>query len=220
MTDETPQLALAQYILLLMNPRCFALLSYLLAFFSQLPLSPSNGVTHEDISRIFASSLLGGPGHRSEPVDEDSELFGDSSDPHYVARKVMGWLLDRWNILQDTFDNMNLSYGFAGMEEVSTSGSAGNQRQSLFTSDTESDNSEGDRMTTQPTRRASILRNGNGPRQRRSASDGARRTSRRVSFSSSVDEHERQRERKRQRGRSLISSESFAVPSSLTSLSH
>lgn len=96
---ETPQVSIACHLLLLLPPRSFSLLLYLFSFFSQLPLSPENGLTFEDVGRIFAFQLLGGP-NRS------------------AARIVMVWLLDHWSRLLEGFENLEDQYQQPVQENV------------------------------------------------------------------------------------------------------
>lgn len=175
-TTEAFRITLARYILLLLHPRCFALLNYLLTFFSQLPLSPSNGITYDEISRLFAPSLLGGPRKTEE---EDST---DSDKDNATTKIMMTWLLSRWSVLLDGFDNMSVSDGF-GSETEDSSANAEERLGSLFTpSDAGSDDSDATLTNGIGSGHPkSIMRNGSLSRNRRAASDGPR--TRRVSFS-------------------------------------
>ncbi|KAI0762945.1 hypothetical protein C8Q74DRAFT_1220744 [Fomes fomentarius] len=78
---ESTQIRIAQHILRLAPPPLCALFAYLLAFFTQLPLSPDNGITFEDVSRMFGRALAGG-----EAV---------------TRHAVLMWLLERWFAIQD-----------------------------------------------------------------------------------------------------------------------
>jgi len=74
---ETGQVAVARDLLRLLPTHSFSLIVYLCAFFTQVPLCPENGITFEDIGRIFGPPVFGGP----VPA----------------ARRMMVWFLKRWN---------------------------------------------------------------------------------------------------------------------------
>jgi RhoGAP domain len=52
-TDKTGQVTVAKDLLRLLPTHSFSLIVYLCAFFTQVPLCPENGITFEDIGRIF-----------------------------------------------------------------------------------------------------------------------------------------------------------------------
>ncbi|OCH85917.1 hypothetical protein OBBRIDRAFT_838570 [Obba rivulosa] len=79
---ERGQIAAAQLVLRLLQPEAFSLLLYLCAFFTQIPLCPDNGLAFEDIARLFAGNLLGGPSKSA-------------------ATTMMVWLLSRWDRIAD-----------------------------------------------------------------------------------------------------------------------
>lgn len=78
---ETGQVAVARDLLRLLPTHSFSLIIYLCAFFTQVPLCPENGITFEDIGRIFGPPIFGGP----VPA----------------ARRMMVWFLKRWNRVSD-----------------------------------------------------------------------------------------------------------------------
>jgi RhoGAP domain len=78
---ETGQVAVARDLLRLLPTHSFSLIVYLCAFFTQVPLCPENGITLEDVGRIFGPSVFGGP----VPA----------------ARRMMVWFLKRWNRVSD-----------------------------------------------------------------------------------------------------------------------
>lgn len=80
-TDETGQVTVARDLLRLLPTHSFSLIVYLCAFFTQVPLCPENGITFEDIGRIFGPPVFGGP----VPA----------------ARRMMVWFLKRWNRVSD-----------------------------------------------------------------------------------------------------------------------
>jgi len=71
----------ARDLLRLLPTHSFSLIVYLCAFFTQVPLCPENGITFEDIGRIFGPPVFGGP----VPA----------------ARRMMVWFLKRWNRVSD-----------------------------------------------------------------------------------------------------------------------
>jgi RhoGAP domain len=75
--SDSVSVALAQALIRLLPRPNFSLLLYLFSFFVQVPLSPENGITHDDLARIFAGKLLG----------EKSKT---------AARRMMVWILDHW----------------------------------------------------------------------------------------------------------------------------
>ncbi|KZT04815.1 uncharacterized protein LAESUDRAFT_760833 [Laetiporus sulphureus 93-53] len=75
-------IAVTRHILQLIPPESLSLLAYLFAFFTQIPLCPDNGLSYEDIARIFAHRLLGGPSKNA-------------------ARSLMMWLLNRWSAISE-----------------------------------------------------------------------------------------------------------------------
>jgi hypothetical protein len=80
-TVETGQVVVARDLLRLLPTHSFSLIVYLCAFFTQVPLCPENGITFEDIGRIFGPPVFGGP----VPA----------------ARRMMVWFLKRWNRVSD-----------------------------------------------------------------------------------------------------------------------
>jgi hypothetical protein len=73
----------ARDLLRLLPTHSFSLIVYLCAFFTQVPLCPENGITFEDIGRIFGLPVFGGP----VPA----------------ARRMMVWFFKRWNRVSDSF---------------------------------------------------------------------------------------------------------------------
>jgi RhoGAP domain len=78
---ETGQVTIARDLLRLLPTHSFSLIVYLCAFFTQVPLCPENGITLEDVGRIFGPSVFGGP----VPA----------------ARRMMVWFLKRWTRVSD-----------------------------------------------------------------------------------------------------------------------
>ncbi|KII87024.1 hypothetical protein PLICRDRAFT_242460 [Plicaturopsis crispa FD-325 SS-3] len=82
---ETCQIQIAQLLFKLLPTPNFSLLVYLCAFFTQIPTSSGNGLTLDDLARLFGHKLLGG----SKPS----------------ARRMMLWILTRWwRILEGLVD--------------------------------------------------------------------------------------------------------------------
>ncbi|KAH7920559.1 Rho GTPase activation protein [Leucogyrophana mollusca] len=80
---ESDQIAIAQVILRFLPVPNLSLLVYLCQFFTQLPLSPDNGIQFEDIARIFGHRLLGG-------------------SMKTTSQKMMVWLLMRWPLISES----------------------------------------------------------------------------------------------------------------------
>ncbi|KAM5543193.1 hypothetical protein V8D89_003067, partial [Ganoderma adspersum] len=78
---ENSQVHIAQHLLHLTAPPHCSLFVYLCGFFTQLPLSPDNGIALEDVSRIFGRYLAGGPAS--------------------TRNAVLIWLLERWPRVAD-----------------------------------------------------------------------------------------------------------------------
>jgi hypothetical protein len=74
---EERQIALTALLFRLLPPANYSLLVYLLAFFTQVPLCPENGMQFADIGNMFGHKMLGGPSLT-------------------VATKMTTWLLTRW----------------------------------------------------------------------------------------------------------------------------
>ncbi|KAM5545213.1 hypothetical protein V8D89_001324 [Ganoderma adspersum] len=83
---ENAQVHIAQHLLRLAAPPLCSLFAYLCAFFTQLPLSPDNGITLDDVSRMFGRSLAGGPVS--------------------TRNAVLMWLLERWPRVADGLFNI------------------------------------------------------------------------------------------------------------------
>jgi hypothetical protein len=81
---ERPQIAAAVTLLQLLPTANLSLLLYLFGFLTQLPLCPENGIQPDDITRIFAHTLMGGK---------------SKSD----AMKLMLWFLHRWPKISEEF---------------------------------------------------------------------------------------------------------------------
>jgi len=75
------QLIVARDLLHLLLMHSFSLISYPCALFTQVPLCPENGITFEDIGRIFGPPMFGWP----VPA----------------VRRMMTWFLKRWNRISD-----------------------------------------------------------------------------------------------------------------------
>jgi len=72
------QLIVAWDLLRLLLTHHFSLISYPCAFFTQVPLCPENGITFEDIGRIFGPPVLGWP----VPAASHDDLVPQALEPH------------------------------------------------------------------------------------------------------------------------------------------
>ena len=102
-TAETGQVAVARDLLRLLPTHSFSLIVYLCAFFTQVPLCPENGITFEDIGRIFGPPVFGGP----VPA----------------ARRMMVWFLKRWNRVSDGLLDADPNSDDSGDADGATAGS-------------------------------------------------------------------------------------------------
>lgn len=94
---EKPQLVAARLLFRLLSQARLTLLVYLCGFFTQLPLSPHNQLTIEDIARLFAVPLfLGKPGDKT--VSGNNENWNARKDQ---ARAMMVWILKRWSYFSE-----------------------------------------------------------------------------------------------------------------------
>jgi hypothetical protein len=75
---EVGQLIVAWDLLRLLLTHHFSLISYPCAFFTQVPLCPENGITFEDIGRIFGPPVLGWP----VPAASHDDLVPQALEPH------------------------------------------------------------------------------------------------------------------------------------------
>jgi len=103
-TAETGQVAVARDLLRLLPTHSFSLIVYLCAFFTQVPLCPENGITFEDIGRIFGPPVFGGP----VPA----------------ARRMMVWFLKRWNRVSDGLLDADPNSDDSGDTDGATAGSS------------------------------------------------------------------------------------------------
>ena len=90
-TAEHAQIRAAQHLLRLAPPAACALFAYLVGFFTQLPLSPDNGIALEDVVRLFGRALAGEAGGAIGPGGDERK--GDGREKRDA---VLMWLLERW----------------------------------------------------------------------------------------------------------------------------
>lgn len=85
--EETSQISIAQTLLRMIPTQNLSLLIYLFAFLTQIPLTPENGLTLEDIGNLFGVRLMGGT--------------------KLQARTMLVWILMRWHKISSTlFDDI------------------------------------------------------------------------------------------------------------------
>lgn len=80
--SERTQVSITAVLLRLLPPANYSLLVYLLAFFTQVPLCPENGMRFDDIGNMFGHKMLGGPSVS-------------------VAIRMAIWLLTRWPVISE-----------------------------------------------------------------------------------------------------------------------
>lgn len=96
---EAPQIEAARILFRLLPRTQLALMAYLCAFFTQIPLSPQNQIGIEDISRLFAAPLFLG---KPSGVPVTGLAWNSKKDK---AREMMSWVLHRWaHISENLFD--------------------------------------------------------------------------------------------------------------------
>lgn len=109
---ERPQIAAAQVLFgLLPRPHC-AVLAYLCAFFSCLPLSPQNELDFNDIARLFGAPLFLtkakwmerslGAGKDNGSIAEAASGIVSKRSPLSAREKavmMLKWILERWNAI-------------------------------------------------------------------------------------------------------------------------
>ncbi|KAH8110368.1 Rho GTPase activation protein [Phellopilus nigrolimitatus] len=101
---ERPQLEVARVLFRLLPRAQLALLAYLCAFFTQLPLSPQNQLGIEDIAGLFAAPLFLGKPHTGGVPVTGATWQARKED----ARTMMAWILRRWtHISEGLFDVSN-----------------------------------------------------------------------------------------------------------------
>jgi hypothetical protein len=109
---ETGQITVARDLLRLLPTHSFSLIVYLCAFFTQVPLCPENGITFEDIGRIFGPSVFGGPVS--------------------AARRMMVWFLKRWNRVSDGLLDAEPDAATASSSSSSSSSSSPPSRRDML----------------------------------------------------------------------------------------
>lgn len=92
---ESPQIAIARHLLQLLPSANLSLLVYLLAFFTQVPLAPANGIQFEDVARIFSGALLGTGGSRG------GARTGAGQGTGSLSGRMLVWLLTRWGRISE-----------------------------------------------------------------------------------------------------------------------
>lgn len=98
------QILIAQRLLLLLPPRHFSLLVHLLTFFATLLISSENGLSLDDIGRIFGPMIVGGKTrkqskHEAAKVAKQWEGQRDSK----VNRTLM-WLINHWERISAEYE--------------------------------------------------------------------------------------------------------------------
>lgn len=79
--SETPQVAIAVVLFKALPTAHFALLVYLIRFFTQLPICPENGMSLEECANKFSEKMMG--------------------NTRIKSHQVMLWLLTRWPRISD-----------------------------------------------------------------------------------------------------------------------
>lgn len=96
------QIIIAQHVLLLLPPRHFSLLVHLMTFFATLLVSPENGLSADDIARIFGPVVMARK-HRSQD-EEDAERARRIGDIREKEKKTMIWLVTHWERISAAYE--------------------------------------------------------------------------------------------------------------------
>lgn len=117
------QIDIARQVLLLLPRRHFSLLLCLLTFFATLQICPDNGLTPEDVGRIFGGAIVGGRTRKGAmtPDQEDDDgpaegsegKVGEQKDERGVramrekdqkGQKIVAWLLRHWEQISTAYE--------------------------------------------------------------------------------------------------------------------
>lgn len=115
------QLQIARQVLLLLPPRQFSLVAYLLSFFAMLQVCPDNTLSPEDIGRIFGGAFVGGRSRSDSaaPVGADASgrrqskvSVGPSDTAERTMRdkeerslRIMSWLIKHWPQISEAYES-------------------------------------------------------------------------------------------------------------------
>ncbi|KAL5499191.1 hypothetical protein ACEPAH_1709 [Sanghuangporus vaninii] len=127
-SKERPQVSLAKAFFRLLPRMHLAVLAYLCAFFSQLPLCSHNQLTIEDIARFFAVPLF--LGKLSEGVLMPSEAYTKRKQE---ARMIMVWILRRWSQISEGLFDAEDTDSSDGSEDELVSPSSSDDPESVQT---------------------------------------------------------------------------------------
>ena len=146
---EYTEIEAARTLFRLLPRAQLSLFSYLLAFFSQIPLSPQNLMSYDDVARIFSAPIFLG----KQPLRGGSSGVSSSKSAGYSmeawqekkkeARNLLLWILRRWAYISPgvfevdetnalgnnddvVMDNEKVDFRYSGSEE---SGSANSNSQ-------------------------------------------------------------------------------------------
>ncbi|KAF7789295.1 hypothetical protein EIP86_000239 [Pleurotus ostreatoroseus] len=99
------QILIAQHVLLLLPPRHFSLLAHLMTFFATLLVSPENGLSADDIGRIFGPIVMARKHHTQGGGDEeDAGQTRRVGDMREKERKTMVWLVNHWERISTAYE--------------------------------------------------------------------------------------------------------------------
>ncbi|KAL5480841.1 hypothetical protein ACEPAI_9781 [Sanghuangporus weigelae] len=127
-TKERPQISLARAFFRLLPRMHLAVLAYLCAFFSQLPLCSHNQLTIEDIARFFAVPLF--LGKVSDGVLMTSVA---QTKRKQEARMIMVWILRRWSQISEGLFDAEATDSPDGSEDELLSPSSSDDSESVQT---------------------------------------------------------------------------------------
>ncbi|KAI5120816.1 hypothetical protein M0805_003212 [Coniferiporia weirii] len=139
LSQERHQLAASRALFRLLPRAQLALLAYLCAFFTQLPLSPQNQLSIEDVARLFAAPLFLGKPHTGAggvgPVPATGAAWSERKEE---ARAMMIWILRRWTYISDRLFDAGVADDLDEDRPVEVAGGMRDEAASASSSDTES----------------------------------------------------------------------------------
>lgn len=98
------QILLAQQVLLLLPPRHFSLLVHLMTFFATLLICPENGMSSDDIARIFGPTVVGGMTRKRNKHEAQKDMERSRGEKDEKEKKIMMWLLNNWERVSTAYE--------------------------------------------------------------------------------------------------------------------
>ncbi|EPQ55422.1 hypothetical protein GLOTRDRAFT_138964 [Gloeophyllum trabeum ATCC 11539] len=103
--DEEKRVTVAQLLLRLLPRENLSLLTYLLSFFTQIPLSPENGMLPGDVARMFGWRVLGGgllaPKGDLRALNAKEREREREREEKRRGEEMLGWVMERWGAIYE-----------------------------------------------------------------------------------------------------------------------